>query len=65
MAPVQVVELDAVPNELKLRTHSRSSQQSDKSRSLYHYYGYQHVGQKELELHVRILLNSIHTSPNY
>ena len=52
MAPIQVVELDAVPNELKVRSHSRASQQSDKTRSLYHYYGYQHVGHREVEFQV-------------
>ena len=55
MAPIQVVELDAVPNELKARSHSRASQQSDKSRNLYHYYGYQNVGPKSVEIHVSVI----------
>lgn len=55
MAPIQVVELDAVPNEIKVRSHSRASQQSDKSRALYHYYGYQHVGPQNMEFYVSMM----------
>lgn len=39
MAPIQVVELDSVPNQLQT-----NSQQSDKCKTLYQYYGYQRVG---------------------
>ena len=43
MAPIQVVELDGVPNELEFESHG-SSQQSEKYKPLFHYYGYQRVG---------------------